>query len=380
MKLVKRYVLLAFLAAGAAGYTLLLWHGPWWIDGAHLRTRDLQPADGVVITGFRTALVALGAGLIAAGGLFYTHRTLQHTRDKDQEQAEIAREGQVTDRYVEAIKLLGSANLTERLGGIYALQRIMHDSRKDHLTVVNVLAAYVRTHHSAPGGHQDADRAGHDRARTHPLPEDIRTALTVISGRPARDLPGERVDLRGIDFRRADLRGMSFAGMDLGGADLREADLRGAALRGADLSGAGLREANLRGAGLVRARLAEADLQEANLRDAMLWYADLRGANLQAADLTEADLEGADLTKANLRGANFLHADLSGTELQAADLRGIDLENVDLKTVPLSDHGYLAADQLARARLRRSTRLPPELARDAGVLARMAACEAAGQE
>ncbi len=381
MKLVKRCLLLAFLAAVAVGYVQLLWYGPWWIDGAHLRTRDLQAADGVVITGFRTALVALGAGLIAAAGLLYTHRTFQHTREKDREQAEIAREGQVTDRYVEAIKLLGSANLTERLGGIYALQRIMHDSRKDHPTVVNVLAAYVRTHNAAPGdgtgGHQDADRAGHGHA--HPLPEDLRTALAVISGRPARELPDERVDLRGIDFRRADLRGMNFERVDLGGADLREADLRGASLRDADLSGAGLREANLRGAGLVRARLAKADLQEANLRDALLWFADLRDTNLQAADLTEADLEGADLTRANLRGANFLYADLGEAELEAADLRGIDLENTDLKTVPLSDHGYLAADQLARARLRRSTRLPPELARDTGVLARVAACEAAGR-
>ena len=40
------------------------------------------------------------------------------------------REGQVTDRYVEAIKLLGSDNRTERLGGIHALQRIMHDSAR----------------------------------------------------------------------------------------------------------------------------------------------------------------------------------------------------------------------------------------------------------
>ncbi|MFH9425117.1 hypothetical protein [Streptomyces sp. NPDC017529] len=217
MKPVKRCLLLALLAAVSAGYTLLLWHGPWWIDGAHLRTRELQPADGVVITGFRTALVALGAGFIAAAGLFYTHRTLQHTREKDQEQAEIAREGQVTDRYVEAIKLLGSENPTERLGGIYALQRIMHDSRKDHLTVVNVLAAYVRTHHPTPGdggGGQPCDagdREGRHSGRaeprgTRPLPEDIHTALTVISDRPVRNLPREHVDLRGIDFRRADLR------------------------------------------------------------------------------------------------------------------------------------------------------------------------------
>ncbi|MEU1600331.1 hypothetical protein ABZ468_48185 [Streptomyces sp. NPDC005708] len=69
-----------------------------------------------MITGFRTTLVALGAGVIAGIGLYYTHRTPQHTRDKDRVQAEIEREGQVTDRYVEAIKLPGSDSPTERLG------------------------------------------------------------------------------------------------------------------------------------------------------------------------------------------------------------------------------------------------------------------------
>lgn len=37
-----------------------------------------------------------------------------------------------------------------RLGGIYALQRIMQDSVRDHSTVVSVLAAYVRQHAPSP--------------------------------------------------------------------------------------------------------------------------------------------------------------------------------------------------------------------------------------
>ena len=81
---------------------------PRWVDGAHLRTKNLEPADGVVITGFRTSLVALGVGFIAGLGLYYTHRShqhteklFQHTRQKDREQAELTREGQVTERDVE---------------------------------------------------------------------------------------------------------------------------------------------------------------------------------------------------------------------------------------------------------------------------------------
>ncbi|MCM2416359.1 hypothetical protein [Streptomyces sp. RKAG290] len=66
-----RALVLALLAAAFVGYALLLWQGPWWLDGDRLRRRDLQPADGVVITGFRTTLVALGAGAVA-GQVFST--------------------------------------------------------------------------------------------------------------------------------------------------------------------------------------------------------------------------------------------------------------------------------------------------------------------
>ncbi|MFE0805043.1 hypothetical protein [Streptomyces sp. NPDC058812] len=88
----KRIALAVLLALAATSYALLLWRGPWWFDGNHLRTKDLQPADGVVITGFRTTLVAVGAGVVAALGLYYTHKghkqtesLFLHTRDKDRE-------------------------------------------------------------------------------------------------------------------------------------------------------------------------------------------------------------------------------------------------------------------------------------------------------
>ncbi|MER7573801.1 hypothetical protein [Streptomyces sp. NPDC126514] len=75
----KRIALAALLSLMVIGYVLLLWRGPWWIDGAHLRTKNLQPADGVVITGLRTMLVAVGAGAVAAFGLYYTHKGHKQT-------------------------------------------------------------------------------------------------------------------------------------------------------------------------------------------------------------------------------------------------------------------------------------------------------------
>ncbi|MFG2974681.1 hypothetical protein ACGFYY_17060 [Streptomyces sp. NPDC048331] len=77
----KRVLRTAALLVVAACYLFLMWRGPWMVDGGHLRTRDLQPADGVIVTGFRTTLVALGAGVIACLGLglYYTDHSLQHT-------------------------------------------------------------------------------------------------------------------------------------------------------------------------------------------------------------------------------------------------------------------------------------------------------------
>ncbi|WP_420082858.1 pentapeptide repeat-containing protein (plasmid) [Streptomyces sp. JL4002] len=247
-------------------YLLLLWKGPWWFDGAHLRTSNLQPADGVVITGFRTMLVALGVAVTAGIGLFYTHRNHQHalaqfehTREKDREQAEMAREDQVTGRYVEAIKLLAvqdskdkGVGLTERLGGIYALERIMRDSEKDHDTVVQVLAAFVRQHAPAPDPEVAENSGETDVPGTR---DDVQAALTVLGRRPWRD-ESQAVDLSFTALWRADLVGARLAGANLIGAELQRADLTGADLKEARLAAATFTDAkmhrlDLRGADLV---------------------------------------------------------------------------------------------------------------------------------
>jgi hypothetical protein len=54
----------------------------------------------------------------------------------------------VTARCTKAIEQLGSDRLDVRVGGIYALERIAHDSPRDHLAVLEVLAAFIREQRS----------------------------------------------------------------------------------------------------------------------------------------------------------------------------------------------------------------------------------------
>lgn len=263
--------MLAFLA-------LLIW-APWLLDDWRFG-ETLTPAKAAVVSGLRTALVAFAAAAVATAGVVYTHRNLAHAREvfmQSQEdsreqaeharnelrqaeenaaqQAELTRQGQINDRYMRAIELLARQTFSERLGGIYALERIMRESEEDHVTVVDVLAAFVREH-GRPGPTNDESLPPGQPPR---LAEDVQAALTVLGRRPKRT-EGDVLDLRrtylcGADLTKANLECAILQGADLGGAILHKTNLKGANLWGTHLGGA---------------FLPGADLQETTLRDAIL--------------------------------------------------------------------------------------------------------------
>ncbi|MFI2764282.1 pentapeptide repeat-containing protein [Streptomyces echinatus] len=369
---------------GFGAVVLALWQVPWWLDAKYLPA--ITQPQATAVTGVRTALLAVGAGSLAAVGILYTHRTLHQNR-----------EGQVTDRYTKAIGQLASDKPVEQLGGIYALERIMRDSVKDHATIVEVLAAFVREHAPAPAEpstprwlahhlwrvartrvpplstalqrgrfkgtslavllhkrtvEQTSDRlrTGTDRRQTEGElrpSEAVQAALTVLGRRPqGRDEPF-RLNLRHTKLSRAELTGAHLEKADLTGAVLGNADLRFAHLEGALLVGARLKRtalvrAHLEEAGLAGAHLEEADLRWAHLGRASLRYshlerADLTGAHVEGADLTGAHLEGADLTKAHLEGAKLTEAHLNGAGLTKAHLEGAELTGAHLEGANLTE-------------------------------------------
>jgi uncharacterized protein YjbI with pentapeptide repeats len=225
-----------------------------------------------------TALVGIISVLLVAAGLFYTNA-------QNRAQQKLAEQGQITDRFGTAINQLGSDNLDVRLGGVYALERLMRDASADEANILEVLSAYVRDH---TGLSADVSQAAASPAPPHP-PTDVQAALTVLGRRPA---PISQIN---IDLTWADIRG----------ADLTDANLTHADLRDADLNGAYLRSANLTGAALRNADLTRAYLRFADLAGAYLPYTNLTGANLRSAVLTGANLTGAVLTGANLSGARW---------------------------------------------------------------------------
>jgi uncharacterized protein YjbI with pentapeptide repeats len=274
-----------------------------------LRTGHLQTARENV----RTELVTVGAGLFAAGALFYTARNFalaQNQLEQSRQAAtaaeqaqrrtlELTEQRQVTERYTKAIEQLGSDKLDVRLGGIYALERIARDSARDHPTVIDVLAAFVREH-----SREEWTTEGMPATRP-----DVQAAVTVIGRRDTSRDAGQvnlvRARLSAADLRRGDFSGATFYKADLAGAVFQRTRLARAVFRGANLSRCYLGYADLQNANLVEADLTDADLAHANLSHANLQNACLTRANLMSASLAEAGLLTPTIDDAVLEGADL---------------------------------------------------------------------------
>lgn len=240
-----------------------------------------------------TALVGLLSVVAVMAGVIVTSKA-------NVKQERLTEQGQVTERFGNDIGLLGSKELDVRVGGIYALERLMHDSHADEAKVIEVLSAFIRDHtpQSLP-------------AWSHATTSPCRSGVTTSKGRPphppndagaALHVLGHRPVLVGNDLH-IDLTWTDIAGTSLPGANLDGVDLRCAGLARAYLIDASLRGASLRWAYLIRADLTGADLTGAHLA-----YTDLTRAKFIDADLTGADLTGARLTGAKLTGAKLTGA------------------------------------------------------------------------
>jgi uncharacterized protein YjbI with pentapeptide repeats len=331
----------------------LLWKVPQWQADAWARSGDPSPREVFEIENeSRGTLGQILSGVAVLTGLIFAWQQLGQTSDN----LRVSQEGQITDRFSRAVDQLGSADLTVRLGGIYALERIARDSPRDYGPVMEVLTAFARQ--QAP---LEISAAATPAASAPRIPAEVAAVFKVIGRRTPEQI---RIEME--EGGCLDLTGIDAVGVDLADYDLRNtcwdrSDLRGATLAGADITdttfaGSTLSQANLDGVDAKGAAFNQADIALANLS-----RADLRNANLLAADLSGATLQGTDLRDANLLGTNLrtallLGADLSGANVLNADFTGAVLSGANLATVE-----GLTAEQIEPAIVDSATQLPPNI-------------------
>jgi hypothetical protein len=343
----------------------LFWKVPQWQAAARRGKGGLSEKELFDIeNAARGTIGQMLGGVAVISGLLFAWQQLGNTA----ETLRVSQEGQITERFTRAVDQLGNDDVTIRLGGIYALDRIAADSSQDYVPAMQVLASYVRGASPQPMAVATPGPAG---AARRDLPIDIQAVLTILGGRSGPWPASRCLDLSGANLAFANLANANLVGICLERTDLANANLSGANLRGTTLSGANLTQADL----------TEADLSLALLDSAVLHMASMAGANLTEANLLNADASGAILPDADLRGANLtganlsnvtlfqanlgeailLDANLTGALLSGADLSGANLTNASLIGAFLADVRGLTSGQIETARFDATTRLPDGL-------------------
>jgi hypothetical protein len=323
----------------------------WWILDQYIQPQDSGEKKDLI-----QALGLIMAGLAGIVGIWFTWRNLSNAQEQltsTHAQLQLAQEGQITDRFTKAIDHIGDTadgkkRLEVRIGGIYALQRIAHDSVQYYGPCLETLTSYIRENAphspkvasplpSAERTESEANEWDEWADQNFPLSlmpyvsTDIQAILDVLRRRDESLVPSSyRVSL---DLRRTDLRGTDLVGANLKGADLSGANLQDAWLLGANLEGADFSGANLQRAWLSQARLTKAALFDAHLEGACLWGGSIGNPTFQMARalLGREETGSLEFPAADLREAQGLVQEQLELTLGGADVNlPQDLQQPDL--------------------------------------------------
>ena len=199
-------------------------------------------------------------------------------------QAATAQLGLLNERYQKGAEMLGSKELSVRLGGIYALDRLAREHPGDyHAQIMNLLCAFVRNHRLVET--QEVETYYKYRR------EDVQAAVAAVGSRNAAQIEIEKKQYCLVDFSGADLRRVNFLDAGFYHWDPRSG------------------------------KFATANMENAHLAD----------ANLSSASMTAANFKGAYLHGANFKGAILVHTVLSGANLKGC--KGLTQEQINMAKV-----------------------------------------------
>ena len=271
------------------------------------------------------------AAIIALPVAIWRSRVADQQVGVAQQQADIAQQSVLNERYQKGAEMLGNTVLSVRIGGIVALERLaLEHPAQYHAEVMKLLFAFIRQPIKDPP------------ARPVPMLDmrgarpDVQTAVDTVRTCRALNRAVEANSIRSLDLRGADLRQADLAQINLSivpATELR-AFARGsinipdkrAVLSHADLSGAKLMDATMPHCLCDGTKFADADLGGAKLREATFLRTDLRNASLAAADLA-----GAKFIRSNLRNVWLKGTNLSGVEFSETSpgATGLTQEQLD---------------------------------------------------
>ena len=283
------------------------------------------------------ALVALPFAIWRSYTAYKQADAAQNQAAAAQEQLTLAELDSLDSRYQKGSDMLGSGNISTRIGGVYTLKRLAENHPNQfHIQVMELLCAFVRNPYKTIGPLKSCD-------------EDVRAALDAIIHRSdvgiALEASRHILSEDGSSPKIGSDQGfrVNLSGANLTRTNLDHAKLQRAILQKVDMSGVVGKHANFFGASMIGCKITEAVFNEAVFDRADMTSADMSASNFWDSSFVWTHM-GKDLSKSHLEDAN-----LTGANLVAVNLQDTKLENTDLSKARFSEGTTLISNTKKRA-------------------------------
>lgn len=268
----------------------------------------------------RTAVQMLGGFFFVVTAVlsWLTVKAAEKNAEAANDNARIAQRRLDSERFVKATENLGGEKLSTRIGAVYSLESIAHETKTGNKLAVEVLVAFVK----GKAMYEDEAVLAGDPEERQKVEMDVEAALRVIGRRPVDFSNHTLIDLKNCNFHNA-----SLTDIDLWMND------------------------GYRHIALFNCVLSKVSAIACKFVGCAFNYSDLRRANFTNCSFNEADFDDANLEGAIFNGATFTDTTFTGAKLKNADFRGADLSGVDDMT----------QEQINGSIMNQKTELPPGL-------------------
>ena len=245
-------------------------------------------------------------GILVALQALASHRravALEETSNAQVQANQNVVQGQLQERFKNAIEHLGDKSSSVCLGGAYELFQLARDTKDLRQTVFNILCAHIR---------QTTSEDEYIKKYVSKPSQEIQSLLTMLFVEKHEIFKGYSASLQGSCLNKTNLQEARLENANLEGALLQQANLHQAKLQGSRLM-----NTNLRGAVIARADLSGAIILTSHMQQTILVKSILRGTTIigtrmQLANLCETQWQGAVIQDAQMQEAQLTNAKLQG--------------------------------------------------------------------
>lgn len=293
------------------------------------------------------------SGIAVFGGFFFTWKSQKSSDNKADRDFQLAERRLVSERFKDAVTLLGDDKCAVRLGGIYTLHSIATEYTEDYCDeTLKILAGLIQDRCSKfekVSLLNINDLASHDAVQEEQVeaesntrvPIDIEVCFDIIGKltrirKPTED--GEtkirnskifEISLRNIILNTLQVKYKEFYLMlDFSSASINNSDFTESIFEDARFISSNLIKNCFDFAGLRHASFREAAISKTSFKEAVL-----EGVNFEGTTIEHTDFDNANLSKALFKDTKFEDVSFEGAILEKTKFINVDLQGASKITM-----------------------------------------------